>query len=90
MTYTRSMVTKYFVNFARELGKTLSYRDSQGKINVGAWVLDHNPTYGGYIIEEIDNIHGGVFHPFNNQRMKADSFILAMDAFLNLRHYLKK
>ena len=42
--------------------------------DVGGWELDANPTYGGYVINEIVNEHGGVTRPFGDQRHPARQF----------------
>lgn len=53
-------------------------RDVATKYNdVGAWELDHNGIYGGYVINEISS-SGGVNQPFGPVRMKASSFVDAM------------
>lgn len=41
---------------------------------VGAWTLDHNSVYGGYVIEEIFNVGGGVTLPFGSMRRTAREF----------------
>lgn len=41
---------------------------------VGAWTLDHNSIYGGYVIEEIYNTGGGVSQPFGSMRRTAREF----------------
>jgi hypothetical protein len=86
MKYSRAMVEKYFIQFAHTVGKDTNYwvPGVKRKINVGAWVLDFNATYGGYIIHEVDNAQGGERNAFNNQRMKAEPFMLAMDAVMTL------
>lgn len=72
--YTQRDVQVHFERFVTAIGKRLakSYKD------VGGLRLDANPTYGGYVIEEIGNENGGVFHPFGDTRMKAESLIHAM------------
>jgi hypothetical protein len=41
---------------------------------VGAWQLDANPTYGGYMVVEISNEHGGQSTPFGPMRRSARDF----------------
>ena len=50
---------------------------SEGNTNrarVGAWTLDHNSIYGGYVIEEMHNVGGGVSQPFGSTRHNAREF----------------
>jgi len=49
----------------------------QGSDNVafvGAWMLDHNSVYGGFVIEEMYNTGGGVTQPFGSMRRNAREF----------------
>src|SRR5438046_873108 len=41
---------------------------------VGAWSLDHNSVYGGFVIHEIFNAGGGVSEPFGSMRRSAREF----------------
>ena len=67
--YTRKDAEARFQELCRVLGKRIaqSYKD------VGAWFLDHNATYGGFIISEY-MISGGESHPVYNRRMPAREF----------------
>jgi len=42
---------------------------------VGAWTLDHNSVYGGWVIEEYCNKSGAIQHPFGSGRMSASEFV---------------
>lgn len=42
--------------------------------NVGAWCLDHNSVYGGYVVHEMHNSSGGVSTPFGDSRRNAREF----------------
>lgn len=44
------------------------------KVNEGSWRLDHQPTYGGYRIDE----SGGASCPFGYTRMKPREFVDAV------------
>ena len=67
---TKAQVDRVFARLLEVLGKRLakSYKD------VGGWQLDYNPTYGGYMIEEIHNDKGGVCTPMGQRRMPAREF----------------
>ncbi len=41
---------------------------------VGAWSLDHNSVYGGFVIHEMMNVGGGVSEPFGSMRRNAREF----------------
>ena len=67
MRTTKKEVENSFKAFIKAInGKVAtSYND------VGAYDLDHNSTYGGYVIERVHNEHGGVSHPFGDTRRNA-------------------
>lgn len=57
---------------------------------VGSYRLDHNSTYGGYVIERVINEHGGVSRPFGDSRRGASDMWYAMDFAIDvLRVYQK-
>lgn len=47
---------------------------SENRAAVGAWSLDYNPVYGGFVIEEMHNAGGGVSQPFGSMRRTAREF----------------
>jgi hypothetical protein len=47
---------------------------NENRAYVGAWTLDHNSVYGGFVIEEIHNDGGGVSQPFGSMRRNAREF----------------
>lgn len=53
---------------------TLGKRKARSYNDVGGWRLDYNPTYGGVIIEEIINPHGGINHPIIGSRLTSREF----------------
>ncbi len=67
---TRKDVEGAFELLCATLGKRIAtaYND------VGAWQLDHNSIYGGFVIEEVVNVHGGVSRPMGDQRCNAREF----------------
>ena len=67
--YTRKNVEARFLELCNVLGKRVAtnYKDA------GAWFLDYNANYGGYIISEY-MANGGEFHPVCNRRMPAREF----------------
>jgi hypothetical protein len=72
--YTRKIVEQRFDNLCRVLGKRIgsSHKD------VGAWKLDYNPYYGGFIICEI-LANGGECHPVYDSRLPAREFCQAIN-----------
>src|SRR5439155_4522318 len=46
----------------------------RNRARVGAWALDYNPIYGGFVIEEMYNEGGGVSQPFGSMRRGARDF----------------
>lgn len=85
---TRSEVIAAFDRLCDALHKT-PYgweADGNGKYHavIGGWVLDENPSYGGYVVTEIMNAGGGVCTPLGETRMPAAQFVrsvrFALDA----------
>lgn len=50
-------------------------RQARSYDDVGAWRLDYNSCYGGYVIEEIVTTSGGITHPFKCYRRSAAEFV---------------
>jgi hypothetical protein len=77
---TNEQVKNMFVQFVETIGGTIAARYD----DVGGYRLDHNPTYGGFVIERIHNEHGGVTRPFGDMRRKNsemwDTLRFAIDA----------
>jgi hypothetical protein len=55
-------------------GTLWTLEGNENSARVGAWGLDYNPTYGGFVIEEIFNEGGGVSQPFGSMRRSARDF----------------
>jgi len=55
-------------------GTLWTRQGSENHARVGAWTLDHNAIYGGYVIEEMYNEGGGVSQPFGSMRRSARDF----------------
>ncbi len=72
--YTKRDAEAAFGRLARRLDK-----DCFDPFRVGAWTLDHNATYGGFVIAEIVNEHGGETRPFGDRRMSAREFVQSVD-----------
>jgi hypothetical protein len=73
MKTTRKEVEGVFKNWVYCFGG----RIAENYNDVGAYRLDFNSVYGGYCIEHICNVHGGVdvvMHP----RLPAGAFVSAM------------
>jgi len=79
--YTRKDAEKCLKNLAEVMGKEVG--DCWEKIDdklvskIGCWELDCNPIYGGCIVEEIMNEHGGVGNPLTELRMSPREFCQA-------------
>jgi hypothetical protein len=56
------------------VGQLWTTDGTENNAHVGAWTLDYNPIYGGYVIEVIANTGGGVSQPFGSQRHPASEF----------------
>ena len=65
----------------REFGddKSSCWVRKNGKLTakIGCLTVDYNPIYGGAILEEMMNEHGGVSHPFGEGRLKPYEFCRA-------------
>jgi hypothetical protein len=55
-------------------GQLWTREGNQNRAHVGAWTLDHNSIYGGYVIHEMYNEGGGVSEPFGGMRRNARDF----------------
>lgn len=80
--YTTKNAEAAFERLAGKLGKSTAKSGGpiwtrQGDRNVarvGAWALDHNSIYGGFVIVEIVNEGGGESHPLGERRRPAREF----------------
>jgi hypothetical protein len=83
---SRSMVEAAAKRLADALGKQYGdvwKRTEKGnKSIVGAWAMDYNPVYGGYVIVEMCNEHGAERHPLISSRLPAAAMLDA----LNMAH----
>lgn len=80
---TQNQVNEVLRQFARAMGRSTVVwkRNEDGNgytANVGAWFLDYNPTYGGYVIQEMFNDGGAVALPLTENRMSGSEIIQAM------------
>jgi hypothetical protein len=57
-----------------EEGELWVREGNANRARVGAWSLDYNPIYGGYVIHEMGNVGGGVSEPFGGMRRNAREF----------------
>lgn len=71
---TKSQIKSMFALFLKSIGG----RPAQEYNDVGGYLLDYNPVYGGYSIERISNQAGGVSEPFGASKMKPQEFWYAM------------
>lgn len=53
---------------------------------VGAWSLDYNGVYGGFVVHEMFNDGGGVSEPFGSMRRNAREFCAAARFALDALH----
>jgi hypothetical protein len=51
--------------------------------NIGGYRLDHNGTYGGWVIEQNVNESGGISHPFGYTRMTGGEIVNTMMFAMN-------
>lgn len=79
---TRTEIERAFEILTDALGKELAFRsddvrDAEGRWRapVGAWLLDHNSAYGGYVIREYVNEGGGVTEPLGSRRRTGREFV---------------
>lgn len=61
---TRKEVEQLFAWYLEAAGK----RAATSWSDVGGWLLDYNPTYGGYVIREVCNAQGGQSTPITERR----------------------
>lgn len=87
--YTRKSVESVFDLLLETIGgrRAASYKD------VGAYQLDYNSLYGGYVIHRIVNDNGGVSTPFGLERCSAREFVARVaflrDGIAEKRHNVK-
>lgn len=74
MRTSRKEINSVFEMLCQALGK----KQTQNYNDIGTWSIDHNPYYGGYVIEEVHNEGGGITHPFGETRHSAYEFVTAM------------
>ncbi len=72
--YTRKDAEACF----KRLCETLDKRIATSYNDVGAWSLDHNATYGGYVVDEITTDGGGISKPLGDRRRPAREFCEAV------------
>ena len=79
MRVTRKQVEIWFKLVCKEYVKPAEclIKDASGKwiCQEGAWELDYNPSYGGYIINEMCNGTGGVRQPVLAHRVSGREFV---------------
>lgn len=75
MRYTKRDAENSF----RRLLRVLKKHEARSFDDVGGWVLDYNPIYGGVVIHEIVNKGGGVSTPFGLSRRELADFCAAID-----------
>jgi hypothetical protein len=82
MRTTKAQVDAAFDVLCNVLGKsTKTWRtppDSYTRAVIGAWYLDRNTVYGGYVVHEMANEGGGVRAPLGSMRMSGAEFVNAV------------
>jgi len=68
--FTRKDAEKALQDLCALLGKRVAKEWN----DVGAWRLDYNPTYGGFVVEQIDDEHGSISRPLGDTRVSAREF----------------
>lgn len=84
--YTTKNAEAAFERLAAALGKSTAKTGGpiwarigdRNVARVGAWLLDHNSIYGGFVVAEIVNEGGGESHPLGERRMSAREFCEAV------------
>jgi len=86
MRYTEKDAEEHAKRLAQALGKKFGdcWDEKTRKSIVGCWKVDCNPIYGGCIIEEIVNEHGGVTDPILNIRLPPREFCNAVNFALRV------
>ena len=74
MKTSKKTVENVFRYFIKELGGKVAERFDDHE----AYSLDYTATYGGYVIEQIDEKSSGVWHPFGNERCSAAELVTKM------------
>ena len=91
--YTKKDAKECAKALAEALGKQFGncWRKVGGKnvSKVGCWELDYNSIYGGAVITEIANKHGGIRHPLGSSRMKPEAFCRATNMAIDARDIKK-
>lgn len=82
MRYTKSEVHGMFKRLLKAIGKQqgpILINDNADGVDhfPGGWILAHNSTYGGYVIEQEEE-SGGVSHPLGSMRRSAREMYLSM------------
>lgn len=80
--YTKANAEAAFERLAAKLGKSTAKTGGpiwtrigdRNVTRVGAWLLDHNSIYGGFVVAEIVNEGGGKAHPMGERRRPAREF----------------
>lgn len=79
--YTKKQAEGCFQRLASVMGKQAgncwAVKDGKNVSKVGCWEFDYNPIYGGGIITEIHNEHGGIIHPLGEGRLHPYEFCRA-------------
>lgn len=63
------------VAFEKILLPAIGGRPAKGFNDVGAYRLDNNPDYGGFVVEQIISSNGNIIRPFGNIRMATKDFV---------------
>lgn len=71
---SQAQIKSMFALFLESIGG----RPAQSYNDVGGYLFDYNPIYGGYNIERVYNAQGGIDQPLGANRMKPQEFWYAM------------
>lgn len=78
--YTKSDAAAAFNRLVEAIGGRVAEKYN----DVGAYRLDHNGVYGGYVIEQICNDGGGVSRPFGDYRHPSREFCFMVNFALRV------
>jgi hypothetical protein len=73
--YTRKDAEHAFDQWLKATGQ---HRHNPPSMDVGGWVLDYAPTYGGVQLWQIGNEHGGYSTSIGYGRMSVGQFVEAV------------
>jgi len=84
---TKADVMRAFGDLATALGKHIR---PPHELEAGSWHIDHNPLYGGIVIQETIDSNGAVTLPFGQRRTPPREFVEKVEFALQVLDYYRK